>query len=155
MLGTILGSFGFISIRSIRASAETIHNSGKRHFPARLAIYKHFRLLAASDIYGGCEEIRNALSISATLTQRDSQYAGEVIALFSLTLLCCNALRLMCNPRLLLSFKTYLELLDMGAYDKAKYSRVEDLGDEDAGPSEEVAKKTSAKRLGKWASDRR
>nr|XP_058962211.1 vascular endothelial growth factor receptor 3-like isoform X2 [Pocillopora verrucosa] len=51
--------------------------------------------------------------------------------------------------------ETYLELLDMGAYDKAKYSRVEDLGDEDAGPSEEVAKKTSAKRLGKWASDRR
>ena len=43
----------------------------------------------------------------------------------------------------------------MGAYDKAKYSRVEDLGDEDAGPSEEVTKKTSAKRLGKWASDRR
>ena len=61
----------------------------------------------------------------------------------------------MCNPHLLLSFKTYLELLDMGAYDKAKYSRVEDLGDEDAGSSEEVAKKTSAKRLGKWASDRR
>ena len=29
----------------------------------------------------------------------------------------------------------------MGAYDKAKYSRVEDLGNEDAGPSEEVAKK--------------
>ena len=61
----------------------------------------------------------------------------------------------MCNPRLLLSFKTYLELLDMGAYDRAKYSRVEDLGNEDAGPSEEVARKSSAKRLGKWASDRR
>ena len=43
----------------------------------------------------------------------------------------------------------------MGAYDKAKYSRVEDLGNEDAGPSEEAAKKAPAKRLGKWASDRR
>nr|XP_058959857.1 fibroblast growth factor receptor-like [Pocillopora verrucosa] len=51
--------------------------------------------------------------------------------------------------------ETYLELLDMGAYDKAKYSRVEDLGNEDAGPSEEAAKKAPAKRLGKWASDRR
>ena len=61
----------------------------------------------------------------------------------------------MCNSHLLLSFQTYLELLDMGAYDKAKYSRVEDLGDEDAGPSEEVAKEASAKGLGKWASDRR
>ena len=36
----------------------------------------------------------------------------------------------------------------MGAYDKAKYSRVEDPGDEDAGPSEKVAKKASAKILG-------
>ena len=43
----------------------------------------------------------------------------------------------------------------MRAYGKAKYSRVEDLGDEDAGPSEKVAKKASVKRLGKWASDRR
>ena len=43
----------------------------------------------------------------------------------------------------------------MRAYDKEKYSRVEDLGDEDAGPGEKVAKKASAKRLGKWASDRR
>ena len=43
----------------------------------------------------------------------------------------------------------------MGTYDKAKYSRVEDLGGEDAGPSEKVAKKASFKRLGKWASDRR
>ena len=43
----------------------------------------------------------------------------------------------------------------MRAYDKAKYSRVEDLGDEDAGPSGKVAKKASAKRFGKWASDRR
>nr|XP_058940946.1 tyrosine-protein kinase receptor Tie-1-like isoform X1 [Pocillopora verrucosa]XP_058940947.1 tyrosine-protein kinase receptor Tie-1-like isoform X1 [Pocillopora verrucosa] len=69
--------------------------------------------------------------------------------------------------------ETYLELLDMGAYDKAKYSRVEDLGDEDAEPSEEVAKKVedlgdedaepseevakkaSAKGLGRSASDRR
>ncbi|XP_066014636.1 fibroblast growth factor receptor 4-like isoform X2 [Pocillopora verrucosa] len=51
--------------------------------------------------------------------------------------------------------ETYLELLDMGAYDKAKYSRVEDLGDEDAEPSEEVAKKASAKGLGRSASDRR
>ncbi|XP_066030097.1 fibroblast growth factor receptor 4-like [Pocillopora verrucosa] len=51
--------------------------------------------------------------------------------------------------------ETYLELLNMGAYDKAKYSRVEDLGGEDAGPSEKVAKRASAKRLGKWASDRR
>ena len=48
-----------------------------------------------------------------------------------------------------------MELLNLGAYDKAKYSRVEDLGNEDAGPSEEVAKTASAKRLGKWASDRR
>ena len=48
-----------------------------------------------------------------------------------------------------------MELLNLGAYDKAKYSRVEDLGDEHAGPSEEVAKTASAKRLGKWASDRR
>ena len=38
----------------------------------------------------------------------------------------------------------------MGAYDRAKYSRAEDLGDEDAGRSEKAAK-----RLGKWASDRR
>ena len=175
MLGALLGSLGFTSVRSIKASAETSHSSGKRHFPARKAIYEHFHLLAASDIYGGCdrplginllisthlpatifrEEIRNALSIPATLNQRDSQYAGQVIALFSSTLLCFSALGLMCNPHLLLSFKTYLELLDMGAYDKAKYSRVEDLGNEDAGPSEEVAKKAPAKRLGKWASDRR
>ena len=42
----------------------------------------------------------------------------------------------------------------MSAYDKAKYSRLEDLGDKDAGPSEKVAEKPSAKRLGKWASDR-
>ena len=48
-----------------------------------------------------------------------------------------------------------MELLNLGAYDKAKYSRVEDLGNEDAGPSEEVAKKTSAKGLGRSASDRR
>ena len=79
----------------------------------------------------------------------------------------------MCNSHLLLPFQTYLELLDMGAYDKAKYSRVEDLGDEDAEPSEEVAKKVedlgdedaepseevakkaSAKGLGRSASDRR
>ena len=43
----------------------------------------------------------------------------------------------------------------MSPYDKAKYSRLEDLGDEDAGTSEKVAEKTSSKRLGKWASDRR
>ena len=61
----------------------------------------------------------------------------------------------MCNSHLLLPFQTYLELLDMGAYDKAKYSRVEDLGNEDTGPSEEVAKKASAKGLGRSASDRR
>ena len=48
-----------------------------------------------------------------------------------------------------------MELLDLGAYDKAKYSRVEDLGNEGAEPSEEVAKKASVKRLGKWSSDRR
>ena len=48
-----------------------------------------------------------------------------------------------------------MELLNLDAYDKAKYSRVEDLGGEDAGPSEKVAKKASFKRLGKWASDRR
>ncbi|PFX12207.1 Hemicentin-2 [Stylophora pistillata] len=51
--------------------------------------------------------------------------------------------------------ETYEELLNLGAYDKKKYSRVEDLGVEDAGPSEEVAKKAAAKRLGKWSSDRR
>ena len=66
MLGTILGSFGFISIRSIRASAETIHNSGKRHFPARLAIYKHFHFLAASDIYGGCDRPSGINLLSST-----------------------------------------------------------------------------------------
>ena len=33
----------------------------------------------------------------------------------------------------------------MRASDKEKYSRVEVLGDEDAGPSEKVAKKASAK----------
>ena len=43
----------------------------------------------------------------------------------------------------------------MNAYDKAKYSRVEDLGNEDARPSEKVAKKASAKRLGNGPSDRR
>ena len=52
MLGAILGSFGFISGRFIKASAETIHTSGKRHFPAHQAIYGHFNLLAPSDIYG-------------------------------------------------------------------------------------------------------
>ncbi|XP_022807420.1 fibroblast growth factor receptor-like [Stylophora pistillata] len=51
--------------------------------------------------------------------------------------------------------ETYEELLNLGAYDKKKYSRVEDLGDEDAGQSEEVAKKVAAKRLGKWSSARR
>ncbi|PFX12904.1 Tyrosine kinase receptor Cad96Ca [Stylophora pistillata] len=50
---------------------------------------------------------------------------------------------------------TYEELLDLGAYEKKKYSRVEDLGEEDAGPGEEVAKKAAAKRLGKWSSARR
>ena len=61
----------------------------------------------------------------------------------------------MCNLICYFIPKTYVELLNMGAYDKAQYSRVEDLGGEDAGPSEKVAKKASAKRLGKWAIDRR
>ncbi|XP_022809917.1 fibroblast growth factor receptor-like [Stylophora pistillata] len=51
--------------------------------------------------------------------------------------------------------ETYVELLNLGAYDKKKYSRVEDLGDKDAGPSDEVVKKAAAKRLGKWSSARR
>ena len=43
----------------------------------------------------------------------------------------------------------------MKEYDTAKYSKVEDLGGEDAGPSVQVTKSSAAKRVGKWASDRR
>ena len=42
----------------------------------------------------------------------------------------------------------------MGKYDTVKYSRVEDLGDEDAGPSLKVTKSSATRNLGKWASDR-
>ena len=55
VLGAILGSFGFFSVRSIKASTETIHTSGKRRFPVRQAMYQLFNLLAPSDIYGGCD----------------------------------------------------------------------------------------------------
>lgn len=66
-------------------------------------------------------------------------------------MLCCKYTTLIsCFPP-----QTYEEILNLGAYDKKKYSRVEDLGDEDAGPSEEVVKKAAAKRLGKWSSARR
>ncbi|XP_027035864.1 vascular endothelial growth factor receptor 3-like isoform X5 [Pocillopora damicornis] len=51
--------------------------------------------------------------------------------------------------------ETYLHLLDMGSYDTIKYSKVEDLGDEDAEPSVRATRNAAAKRLGKWASDRR
>ena len=40
ILEAIFAIIGFISIRSVKASAETIHTSGKRHFAARNAIYK-------------------------------------------------------------------------------------------------------------------
>ena len=43
----------------------------------------------------------------------------------------------------------------MGSYDTIKYSKVEDLGDEDAEPSARGTRNAAAKRLGKWASDRR
>nr|XP_058956066.1 hemicentin-2-like [Pocillopora verrucosa] len=51
--------------------------------------------------------------------------------------------------------ETYLHLLDMGSYDTIKYSKVEDLGDEDVEPSARATRNAAAKRLGKWASDRR
>ncbi|CAH3133327.1 unnamed protein product, partial [Pocillopora meandrina] len=51
--------------------------------------------------------------------------------------------------------ETYLHLLDMRSYDTTKYSKVEDLGDEDAEPSARATRNAAAKRLGKWASDRR
>nr|XP_058956060.1 vascular endothelial growth factor receptor 3-like isoform X2 [Pocillopora verrucosa] len=51
--------------------------------------------------------------------------------------------------------ETYLHLLDMGSYDTTKYSKVEDLGGEDAEPSARPLGNAAAKRLGKWASDRR
>ncbi|XP_022801378.1 vascular endothelial growth factor receptor 3-like isoform X1 [Stylophora pistillata] len=51
--------------------------------------------------------------------------------------------------------ETYLQLLDMGSYDTTKYSKVEDLGDEDAEPTVRATGSAVAKRLGKWASDRR
>ena len=50
---------------------------------------------------------------------------------------------------------TYLHLLDMGSYDTTKYSKVEDLGEEDAEPGAVATRNAAAKRLGKWASDRR
>ena len=53
------------------------------------------------------------------------------------------------------SLQTYLQLLDMGSYDTTKYSKVEDLGGEDAEPSARPLRNAAAKRLGKWASDRR
>ena len=40
MLEATFPSIGFISIQSMKASTETIHTSGKRHFPARKAIYE-------------------------------------------------------------------------------------------------------------------
>ena len=43
----------------------------------------------------------------------------------------------------------------MGSYDTTKYSKVEDLGEEDAEPSARPLGNAAAKRLGKWASDRR
>ena len=42
----------------------------------------------------------------------------------------------------------------MAGYDAAKYSKVEDLGDEEAELSAQVTKSSAAKGLGKWASDR-
>ncbi|PFX11659.1 Tyrosine kinase receptor Cad96Ca [Stylophora pistillata] len=51
--------------------------------------------------------------------------------------------------------ETYLHLLDMGSYDTTKYSRVEDLENEDAEPTARATTNAAAKRLGKWASDRR
>nr|XP_058956064.1 vascular endothelial growth factor receptor 3-like isoform X3 [Pocillopora verrucosa] len=51
--------------------------------------------------------------------------------------------------------ETYLHLLDMGSYDTTKYSKVEDLGEEDAEPGARATRNAAAKRLGKWASDRR
>ncbi|XP_022777576.1 fibroblast growth factor receptor homolog 1-like isoform X3 [Stylophora pistillata] len=51
--------------------------------------------------------------------------------------------------------ETYLHLLDMGSYDTTKYSKVEDLGDEDAEPTARTTTNAAAKRLGKWTSDRR
>ena len=60
MLGAILSSFGFISVRSIKASAETIYTSGKRHFLACQAIKKYFNLLAPSDIYGDCDRLHKS-----------------------------------------------------------------------------------------------
>ncbi|XP_066015704.1 fibroblast growth factor receptor 4-like isoform X2 [Pocillopora verrucosa] len=51
--------------------------------------------------------------------------------------------------------ETYLQLLDMGSYDTTKYSKVEDLGGADAEPSARPLSNAAAKRLGKWASDRR
>ena len=40
MLEAIFASIGFISIRSMKASAETFHTSGERHFAARKAIHE-------------------------------------------------------------------------------------------------------------------
>ncbi|PFX18091.1 Vascular endothelial growth factor receptor 3 [Stylophora pistillata] len=51
--------------------------------------------------------------------------------------------------------ETYLHLLDMESYDTTKYSKVEDLGGEDAEPTARTTTNAAAKRLGKWASDRR
>ena len=74
VLGAILGSFGFISVRPIKASAETIHTSSERHFPARQAIYEHFNLLAASDIYGGCDRPQGINLLSSTHLPATSRF---------------------------------------------------------------------------------
>ena len=43
----------------------------------------------------------------------------------------------------------------MEKYDTVRFSKVEDLGSEDEGRSKQVTKSFAAKKLGKWASDRR
>ena len=42
----------------------------------------------------------------------------------------------------------------MGRYDGTKYSKVEDLGDEDEQPSERAKTSATGKKLGKWSSVR-
>ena len=51
-------------------------------------------------------------------------------------------------------FQTYTELINMGRYDGAKYSKVEDLGAEDELPSERAKTSAIGKKLGKWSSFR-
>ena len=43
----------------------------------------------------------------------------------------------------------------MEKYDTVRYSEAEDLGAEDEGRSKQVTKSSAAKKLGKWASNRR